>query len=52
MKDLLFVIALIVLIIVALKILFWAISKVIVIAVIAAAVYLGFRMLTARKKGG
>ena len=50
MKDLLFVIALIVLIIVALKILFWTLSKVLIIAVIAGVVYVAFRILKARKK--
>jgi type IV secretory pathway VirB3-like protein len=50
MKNLLFVIGLIVLVIVVLKILFWTVSKAIIIAVIAAVVYIGFRIVTARKK--
>lgn len=51
MKDLLFVIALIVLIIVAIKILFWAIGKVIALAVFAAMVYIVLRIVIARRGG-
>ncbi len=52
MKDLVFIIGLVVLIVVALKILFWAVSKVLVVALFAAAVYVVFRIVTARKRGG
>ena len=52
MKDLIFIIGLVVLIVVALKILFWAVSKVIAVVLFAAAVYVVFRIVTARRRSG
>ena len=52
MKDLIFIIGLVVLIVVALKILFWAVSEVLVVALVVAAAYVVFRIVTARGRGG
>ncbi len=50
MKHIMFFLALLIVAIIAMKVLFWAVSKVIIIALVVGAVYIGARMLTGRKK--
>lgn len=52
MKDLIFIIGLVVLIFVAMKVLYWAVSQVLAVVLFAAAVYVVFRIVSARKRGG
>ncbi len=52
MKHLLFVLALIIFVVIALRILYWAVSNVLIIAVVAAVVYFGVRMLLGRRNSG
>jgi DNA integrity scanning protein DisA with diadenylate cyclase activity len=52
MKNLLFVLGLIIFVVIALRILYWAVSHVIIIAVVAAVIYFGVRMLLGRRSGG
>ncbi len=50
MKHLLFVLALIVVIIIALRVFFWAFSNVLILAVAAAVIYVGVRVLLGSRK--
>jgi hypothetical protein len=50
MKHVLFVLALIIVALIAIKLLFWTIGKVVVLAAIAAVIYIAFRMLIAKKR--
>ncbi|MFZ1730222.1 MAG: hypothetical protein WBQ23_07460 [Bacteroidota bacterium] len=50
MKHLLFIIALIIVIIIALRVFFWAFSNVLILAIAAAVIYFGFRALTGKRK--
>lgn len=49
MKHFLFVLALVIAIIIALRVLYWAVSNVLVIAAVAVIVYVGARMLFGRR---
>jgi hypothetical protein len=51
MKDLIIVFAFIILLIVALKVLFWTAATVLPVALAAAAIYIGVRLLIARRRG-
>lgn len=52
MKDLIIVLAFILLLIVALKVLFWTAATVLPVALAAAAIYVGVRLLGAKPRGG
>jgi 1,4-dihydroxy-2-naphthoate octaprenyltransferase len=52
MKHALFIIALIVVVIIALRVFFWAFSNVIILAIAAAVIYFGFRFLLGKRKSG
>lgn len=50
MKNLLFIIALIIVVIIALRVFFWAFTNVLILAVAAAVIYFGLRMLLGKRK--
>ena len=52
MKNLLFILALVIFMVIALRILYWAVSNVLIIAVVAAVIYFGIRMLLGRRNSG
>lgn len=49
MKHFLFILALVVALVIALRVLYWAVSNVLVIAAIAVIIYIGVRMLLGRR---
>jgi len=52
MKHILFILALIVLIVIAAKVFFWALKTILVLAVIALIAYVALRLLTGKKAAG
>ncbi len=49
MKDAMFFIALIIAVFIAIKLMLWAVGKIIIIALVVGAVYVGLRMMRSRK---
>jgi len=50
MKDVMFFVALIIVALIAIKVFVWALGKVLIIALVLGAVYIGLRMMRSRKK--